>query len=383
VPLLYTSGTARGGTNFRTLLLNNHSRVRMALDPFIPLFRLYRDSLLKQAGERELLERSPLAVLDDYYFDVDKRALMCALQDSEPDVPFDMSAWPALRQSIAARMKLASVDLIPHLDLLPAPTFSETFANTAKVVAAARGGDADWVGFNDNWTFEFLPLVARLIPDARFMIHLRDPRAVVASSEFAEPDPSKRPTVLSFARHLRKFYAFAVVLTAHPALQERLLVTRYEPLLEDPEGGLRRMTDFLGIEFEPQMLEVDRFRKADGSRWPSDWEIYRRSGKGWRDEMPGEMAEVVEFVCDPEMRIHGYEPEIGDSPSELSPAAFAFAVRNARECLGWRTDFPEIEKTLGCEYYRKRLLRHAESAAPAEIERCFLFQAVFERVRSL
>ena len=39
--LLFTSGTARGGTNFRTLILDGHQRVCISLDPFIPLFRFY------------------------------------------------------------------------------------------------------------------------------------------------------------------------------------------------------------------------------------------------------------------------------------------------------------------------------------------------------
>ena len=66
--LLFTSGTARGGTNFRTLMLNNHSNIRMSLDPFIPLFRYYRDSLLKTHGSYDLIEKLKSSVLDDYYF---------------------------------------------------------------------------------------------------------------------------------------------------------------------------------------------------------------------------------------------------------------------------------------------------------------------------
>ena len=98
-----------------------------------------------------------------------------------------------------------------------------------------------WAGFNDNWTVEFFPLLARLIPDAKFMLHLRDPRAVVNSSEFAEPDPAKRPTVISFARHLRKYLAFATALPSDPFLRDRLLLTWYESCVENPERLLLDM----------------------------------------------------------------------------------------------------------------------------------------------
>ena len=380
--LLFTSGTARGGTNFRTLMLNNHPRLRLSLDPFIPLFRFYRDSLLKSVGQDHLLARLPSGVLDDYYFSETKLAIMTAIRSASPDIPFDETAWERLKPAIASRMTLASIDLIPHLDLLPAPTFREVFANTMRVIAATSQKDLAWVGFNDNWAMEFIPLVARLIPDAKFMLHLRDPRAVVNSSEFAEPDPAKRPTIVSFARHLRKYYAFGAILPRDPALAGRLLVTRYEPFVEHPEAQLRAMTDFLGVEFDPGMPDVARFRKADGRAWPSDSAIYRTSTDVWRREMPREMAELTEFVCDPEMRLHGYQPEVFDAAKGLSGAAFDYALANHRDCRGWRTDFAEIERTLGSELFRKRLLVSSANATSRDIERSFLFPEVFAQVTS-
>lgn len=380
--LLFTSGTARGGTNFRTLMLNSHPHIRMSLDPFIPLFRFYRDSLLKSSGATLL---APSGVLDDYYFSDSKLKIMKTLQSADPDIPFDLSQWAKLKDAIASRMTLASVNLIPHLDKLPAPTFRETFYNTMKVIASSTDQETEliWTGFNDNWAMEFFPLIAQLIPDARFMLHLRDPRAVVFSSEFAEPDPAKRPTVLSFARHLRKYAAFAAVLPGNEHLQGRMIVTRYEPFIQNPETEVRRMTDFLGVEYRPEMIEIERFRKADGKNWPSDWSIYRTSDNIWRTDMPRAMAELTEFVCGPEMRIHGYAPEVFDSAAGLTQETFDYALRNSRTCLGWRTDFPEIEQTLGGEFYRKQMLLAGGEYSEAEIERCFLFPEVFRQVRQM
>src|SRR3972149_9724115 len=107
--LLFTSGTARGGTNYRTLMLNNHPQIKMSIDPFIPLFRFYRDSLLKSVGVDHLLHHLPsINVLDDYYFSVDKIKVMKAIQEADPDITFDMPGWENLKTSIASRMKLAS-----------------------------------------------------------------------------------------------------------------------------------------------------------------------------------------------------------------------------------------------------------------------------------
>ena len=161
------------------------------------------------------------------------------------------------------------------------------------------------------------------------------------------------------------------------------MVTRYEPFIQNPEAEVRHMTDFLGVEYHPQMIDIGRFRKADGKAWPSDWAIYQTSDNIWRKEMPRDMAELTEFVCDPDMRIHGYRPEVYDSAAGLSRNTFKYAVRNARECHGWRTDFPEIEQTLGCEYYRKQMLKADSEYSTEEIERCFLFPEVFLQARLL
>ena len=327
--MLFTSGTARGGTNFRTLLLSGHPAVAMSIDPFIPLFRCYRDALLKAAG----ISHPASGVLDDYYYDQSKREVMKAVQNTDPDVPFDPSEWEGLRAALASRMKLGSMNLIPRLDQLEGATFREVFHSAMELVASVKAGDVVWAGFNDNWAMEFFRPLARLMPEAKFMLHLRDPRAVVASSEFAEPDARKRPTVLSFARHLRKYHAFAHVLQQDALLRDRLCVTYYEPFLEDLEGQTRRMTDFLGLDFRPEMIDIARFRKADGTPWPSDWAIYRTSGDGWRKEMPQEMIELVEFVCSREMALHGYRREVYDPASGLTPETLRYALTNARECL--------------------------------------------------
>ncbi len=380
---LFTSGTARGGTNFRTLLLNNHPKVQMSIDPFIPLFRFYRDSLLKSTGNGLIAQSS---ILDDYYFSIDKIKVMKEIQNANPDIAFDLSQWNSLKSVIESRMKLASENLIPYLDKLPAPTFKEVFFNTREVILAASKkdiGEIQWVGFNDNWTVEFFPLIAKLFPEAKFILHLRDPRAVVYSSEFAEPDPAKHPTVVSFARHLRKYASFAIMHKNNALLKDRLLVTNYEPFIANPELEIRKICSFLEIEYLPEIININAFKKANGKQWESDWNTYQVTESIWREKMPREMLELTEFICDPEMRLHGYIPELYDNRKGLSGLAVDYAIKNIQECKGWNTDFPEIERTLGSEFYRKKMLNSSMNYSNDEIERCFLFQDVLQLVKQL
>lgn len=381
--ILYTAGTARGGTNYRTLILNNHSKITMSIDPLIPLFHFYRKSLLYHNGKEELLTNNFTNVIDDYFFDHARIEVMKAIQESNPDVPFDMNEWDNLKVKIKARMSLASANLIPYLDEIPAPTFKEVFNNVFNILERiSKKNNLEWVGFNDNWTVEFFPLIAQLFPKAKFIIHLRDPRAVVCSSEFAEPDPRKRPTIVSFARHLRKYYAFVEFYKTIPSLKDRFIVTYYEPFIDFPEQETKRVLNFLDLDYEPHMINIDLFRKATGEEWPSSSEVYKTSTTIWETQMPKEMAELVEFICSPDMQIHGYTPKFYKEHKGLSDDAYKFALNNFNTCLGWRTDFQEFSKTLGCEFNRKRLLKLDNLTIP-QIEENFLFNAYYKKLKIL
>lgn len=378
---LFSSGTARGGTNFRTFILDRHPRVSMAIDPFIPIFRAYRDSLVRSIGKQEALIATAAGALDDYYYSDVKLQVMDAIQDADPDLPFDRDAWPELRVALQARMTLTSANMLDGIDRIPAPTFREVFENCMALVAERKSGPLEWVGFNENWAAEFFGPLSRLFPDAKFILHLRDPRAVINSSEFAEPDFRKRPTVLSFARHLRKYNALSQRLPAMPSLQSRLLITHYESFFAAPAAQLRRMTDFLELEVEPGMLDVTSFRRGDGRSPETSWGVYADSAHNWRETMPAEMMELVEFVCSPDMALHGHELVHPGAAHRLSKAAFAYALKNSRECLGWRTDFPEIEHTLGCEMFRKQMIAVPDAAySEDEVRRSFLYPEVFRAV---
>lgn len=356
----------------------------MAIDPFIPLFRAYRDQLLLRDTSLSIDNPRP-NVLDDYYFSTNKLASMKALRRADPDVAFDIRQWPQLKRDLESRMSLASSNLIPHLDYLPSSTFRQVFTRALDIIHSASGAPSDvqWVGFNDNWTAEFFPLLAQLFPEAKFVLNLRDPRSVLHASEFGEPNPTKRPTVLSFARHLRKNFAFAIELQNEFKLEERLLISQYEDAIRNPTQEARRLTSFLGVEFEEDMVCVDKFRKADGSPWQTPWAVYQNSIEPWRDcDVPSQLVELTEFVCQYEMQLFGYEVEFYDPTHGLSDDTLEYAMRNTAECLGWRTDFPEVERTLGSEMFRHSVVRAGQKLPAELVERLFLFPSVFDAISS-
>ena len=381
--LLYTAGTARGGTNYRTLILNNHSKISMSIDPFIPLFHFYKKSLLIRNDQKDLLKNSFSNVIDDYYFDRTKLSIMKAIQCADPDIPFDLSKKEELKAKMISRMSLASANLIPHIDKIFAPTFKEVFYNIINLLDSLTKKNLEWVGFNDNWTLEFFSLIAKLFPEAKFIIHLRDPRAVIFSSEFAEPDPAKRPTIMSFARHLRKYMAFTNYFKNSELFKNRLLVTHYEPFIKNPEKEVKKVLEFLGLNYESKIIDVGLFRKANGEMWPTSKEIYKTSSNIWEKDMPKEMAELTEFICSPDMNLFRYYPKYYKESKGLSEKTYQYALNNFESCIGWRTDFKEFSKTIGSEFNRKRILKSSYNFSKNEIEQNFLFLQIYKSIKNL
>lgn len=113
--------------------------------------------------------------------------------------------------------------------------------------------------------------IAECWPDARFIFLLRHPASVVTS--WHESDPKKRSLD----------EAIDEVLTYLNALDEarRNLpghTIRYEDLTQHSETTLRGVCDYLGIEWEPRMLEYGERRVGKLRRGLGDWRGKIRSG---------------------------------------------------------------------------------------------------------
>ena len=130
-------------------------------------------------------------------------------------------------------------------------------------------------------------------PDARFLFLLRHPAAIARSRADARPQDSDEQNLAMVRRYAE---ALERARQAWPGLE-----VRYEDLTADPERELRRACDFLGVRFEPEMLDYDRFDHGRYRVGLGDWTDKIRSGK-----------------------IHAAEPVPDDVPEELRPIAEAW-----------------------------------------------------------
>ena len=387
---VFTSGTARGGTNLLAQILSVNKDVALASDPYLPLFRQFRNAAVRLSNDTEVREAlDPDAPIDDYYFSPVKLRTMREIQAASLDMTYDQSQYADLLRALQQRTSLSSTDLVPYLPSLTGRTFLEMFDNGLRIIAKAREAEAcRWVGFNENWAVDFFVPLARAFPEARFIIILRDPRAAIASA-LREPDRTRVPHVLSFARCWRKYVAFVHHLKADTIIGNRLFVIAYEDLVREPERWVRSISDFLEITFGPAMLDTNNFRRADGGMWRGNSHmggsasgIYTSSIDAWRSYLPQEIVETVELVCEPEMRLLGYAPSENSGLSFPSGGALRFIAEDCAQCQGWRTDFGNIERDVGSEMFRKAVLFDYLGNSDDElIQRCFLFKEAYQALR--
>ncbi|MFE7853905.1 sulfotransferase family protein [Streptomyces sp. NPDC057403] len=115
------------------------------------------------------------------------------------------------------------------------------------------------------------PRLQRCWPDARYILLLRHPGAVIASLTDRRTDPDHaaiRAEVLGYAEKLEEARRN---LDAH--------VLRYEDLTADPEGATRALCDYLGVAWEPAMLDYGDTDHGTFRPQLGDWSQTIRSGR--------------------------------------------------------------------------------------------------------
>jgi len=178
----------------------------------------------------------------------------------------------------------------------------------------ARCRGVDIVGEKTPSHALHLNALSSAFPRARFLLVLRDPRAVAAS--WLQTSWSKQ-TPIEVAEKWRRHSR--AMRQARDSLGDRCLEVRYEELVEDPEAVLGSICSLLGVEFDSRMLRFhDRRRDDPDARLPPDEgrdnsRLYgpvdpTRMG-AWRHELGPRDRCRIESACGRTMIEMGYRPE--------------------------------------------------------------------------
>jgi Flp pilus assembly protein TadD len=157
-----------------------------------------------------------------------------------------------------------------------------------------------------------LPLIARLFPHAKILFAIRDPRDVLLSCFRRHFDVTA--VMFDFLRleDGARFYSAVMDLAevARAKLPLDLLEHRYEDMIADFEGRVRRVCDYLGIEWTDEMRDFSAAAQSRSIRSPSANQVrrdlYRSSVESWRNYAP-QMAAALPTL-EPWVQRYGYPP---------------------------------------------------------------------------
>lgn len=152
---------------------------------------------------------------------------------------------------------------------------------------------------------EHVDLLKRFFPNARFLHIIRDGRGVASSLKKVTWGPK---TMRSISRFWIKKLAYGYASAAK--YPQDILSVKYEDILLDTETSIKKMTDFLGMEYEKEMLDANGLivpknkkyqhklvgKKADQSRV-----------RMWEKNLSKREIEIFEYETNHMLTLLGYE----------------------------------------------------------------------------
>lgn len=174
-------------------------------------------------------------------------------------------------------------------------------------------------------------------PQARVICMVRDPRSVVTSYRFKadkeDPDKTRDADMRAAMHRARKRTRQSNDLLVTSLLwrsstraamgarerfgADRVHLQRFEDLVVQPEASVRKLANWLGLEFSSSMLEVP-LRNSSFSRGPRQAGFSREAIARWRHVLSDGEVSLIQSVCGQLMERHGYDREPVRAPWAVS-----------------------------------------------------------------
>lgn len=382
----------RSGTTLLARLLNTHEDIVCASDPYRPFFNSFRDSIAEEIN----IECQPYAPLGSYFGDDGQQRLFEAIQSASFDRPFDRDR-DELLDRISSHGQPFSPRIIENLSHIRGESFTDVYEDLLeKVPEYYDSGDETITATKEVWTTEFVRPLANTFPEAKFLLVVRDPRAVAASNNIKQ---NKKYPWTFLARQWRKLAMLTWLYDTDPDLSKRVHVVRYEDLVQSPRETVAGMCSFLDVGVDERVLDPSNFVDGRGEQWLQNTSYEGSSASfntdsvdKWQQALDDQTVRFLEQCCYPEMNLFDYDfkesTDIGiDDELLLDPP-----VVTSSEMADWiESYYPDrsplaVRSELGSEHVRHRLLlcnNEIYQRLDKEIIRShFLDERYFETARS-
>ena len=386
----FISGMFRSGTTTIARALNAHPLISCASDPIGGLFKSFRSDMATLVGHHV----SPSSPLGNYYFDADGQALLNHMMNkSSLDTPIKALSENELLSLVEKSCDSYSGWLLPHLSKLQWDTYKSVLDSFLGITSEAYGNlQTKLVGFKEVWTNEFVPVLARSYPEMKFIFVTRDPRSVCASKKM---QAEKYPWTF-LAIQWRKLAAIQTIISSDEILSSRVFNLRLEDFLLEPVDTMRRLTDFLEIDWHPDVADPSKYRDGNGEPWQQN-SSFGSHGQAidlsaidrWKDVLTVSELALVEKICGPEMSMFGYENALGKGDLESHDLILNPPMIADEELAGWmrgkvQNSIGTIASQIATDSIRERILsltHEQRNSVPDElVQHAFLARRILDRI---
>jgi Sulfotransferase family len=293
---LFLGGAAKSGTTLLLSLLDGHPKLVVLPEQTHFLDKLPNFSSLKSsaAKARWLVAESNLRLLGQGRVETHGET-KASIRDY---TGFDYSGFVRLADEFANEPRLND---------------SLIFSEVVRAYAIAKGSDWQncirWVEKTPGNEIRADELF-KLYPEARLLQVVRDPRAVFASR--------KTRLIKTFGHHtkahrlVREWNESSRQIRKLEKRTDNYLLVRYEDIVQNTTRTLEKISQFIGIELLPVMLEPTRA----GSRWEGNSSyqekfagISAESVNQWKNVLTEHEIWWIEMHCREGMQIAGYQLE--------------------------------------------------------------------------
>jgi hypothetical protein len=249
---IFIVGVSRSGTTLTRRILDRHSRIGIATENH------YLGHLLAWEGARHYFRR-----VGDLRDDATVRRLVDLIYTGELQRRSRLRELSPYWRWLTERVPRGDIEA----RLLASDRTERGMFEAFLRIYADRRGKAI-MGEKTPAHLAYVETLLEWFPDARVVHCLRDPRAIYVSelrrraeapATFPYRQLVRAPALLAAFVLLQVTWAWAAAVHRHRTLSRRFpgryRTLRFEDLVRTPEVTLRDLCDFLGVAFEPRMLE--------------------------------------------------------------------------------------------------------------------------------
>jgi hypothetical protein len=272
------------------------------------LFKSFRSEVAHKLGQNVPV----LSPLSDYYYDKSGYELLNELMEAA-SLNSEFLCWSheELIAKLEKRAESYCGKLVPYLKDISGRTYRDYFESIRSAIYKAYGSaETELVGFKEVWCSEFIPALAREYPHMKFVLIVRDPRAVCASKKMQD---EQYPWTF-LARQWRKLAALHYMLSRDDRFSDRVLGIQQEDFVRYPDVTMSQITEFLGVGWHRNVADPSKYEDGDGNPWSQNssygvggQKIDKQAIDRWRDVLTEREVALIECICGPEMSLFNYE----------------------------------------------------------------------------